>query len=307
MLFLKKIIIAATLFVIVLSSAMVFARITHTLLVFDVHNSQEMPERFRSTNDALSTKNLNLAGLQELRAAGSAQFSEMGLQSALNRIPSRSVIIVDLRRESHGYLNGDAVSWYGPQNAANLHKTSGEIAKSEARLLGRLQQSKVRSVAEIIKKTKDAFIKKVNRKLVVVRSVMSEKQLAESLGMSYQRFYVDDHHAPRDEDVNRYVAFLKTLPPETWLYFHCRGGRGRTSAFMAMYDMIKNAKILTFDEIVDRQTALGGTNLSELPPADSYKYQFAYDRLSFLKHFYQYARSNNDDFATSWTEWKASR
>lgn len=305
--FIKKLIVAATLFVVILSSAMVFAKITRTLLVFDAHNESELPGRFRTTNDLLSTKDLNLTGLRHLHLAGSKQFSQLGLQAVLSRIPSKAVVVVDLRRESHGFLNGDAVSWYGPQNAANAKKTAEEVAKHEATLLDSLKHSDSRTVAEILKKTKDAFIKKVERKSVAVKKVMSEEELVTSLDMDYQRFYVDDHHAPRNGDVNRFVEFAKNLPSETWLYFHCRGGRGRTSTFMTMYDMMKNAKRLSFEEIVQRQTALGGSRLAELPPVDSYKYEFANDRLQFLKQFYQYAKNNQDGFATKWSDWKAKR
>ncbi len=87
----------------------------------------------------------------------------------------------------------------------------------------------------------------------------------------YQRFYIEDFHGPDQASVVKFVNFAKTIPDNTWLYFHCRAGRGRTTTFMSMYDMMKNAKQVTFDEIMDRQLALGGADLRDLPEGN-FKY-----------------------------------
>jgi hypothetical protein len=72
---------------------------------------------------------------------------------------------------------------------------------------------------------------------------------------------------------------------------------------MAMYDMMKNAKYVTFDDIITRQHALGGSDLNEMPQKDHFKYKYATDRLRFLKNFYEYAKSNNDNYSTTWMQW----
>ena len=133
---------------------------------------------------------------------------------------------------------------------------------------------------------------------------MSEQQFASDLHLKYKRFYVEDFHAPEEVDVVRFVNFAKHLQEDTWLYFHCRAGRGRTTTFMAMYDMMKNAKHVSFNDIVDRQYALGGTDLRELPDEDNFKYGYASHRLSFIKNFYEYVKENNDDYSTTWLQWK---
>ena len=303
--FLKRVALLVTLFLIMAASALVYAKITHTLLVFDSGNQAQLPERFRTSNDALPDNiKLSKEGLATLHIAGSRQFSEKSLIAALNKIPARDVVVVDLRRESHGLLNGHAVSWYGPQNAANEDKTETQIHAGELRLLARLQKSHYRWVYQIIEKTKDDYVDKTKRDFVLVDKVRGEQALVVANKLGYERFYVEDFHAPDDASVDRFVGFAKTVPATTWLYFHCRAGRGRTTTFMAMYDMFKNAKTLSFDEIIKRQAALGGTNLDQLPDKGSFKYRFAEDRLAFLRGFYQYIKENNDDYSTRWTEWR---
>lgn len=303
--FLKKSALLLVLGLIMLSSAMVYARITHTLLVIDMQNSADLPAKFRSSADNISnSSNINTLGLDQLHVVGSHQFSKNSFVTALSRIPSKSVVVVDLRRESHGMLNDDAVSWYGPQDAANLNKTIPQIIASEQRLLNRLSKSSYRWVYDIVTKTDDGYVDQVTRNLTQVQGVQSEQQFVEQNHVGYQRFYVEDFHAPSDAEVNRFVNFAKSLPADTWLYFHCRGGEGRTTTFMTMMDMMKNAKQVSYDDIMARQLALGGSDLRDLPDNGSFKYPFAVERLSFLRQFYDYAKSNNDNFATSYSAWK---
>jgi hypothetical protein len=217
----KKITLTITLFMIMLSSALVFAKITHTLLVVDMPKNSGLPENFRTTADPLPADvRVSTDGLSNLHAAGSQQFSTDGLEKALEKIPSKAIVIVDLRRESHGQLNGNAVSWYGPQNAANENKTPEQISVSETRLLSRLKKMRYKWLYQIVEKTDDDFIEKTHRDFVRVGTVKSEQQLASAYHLDYKRFYVKDFHAPEDADVVRFVSFAKSLPENTWLYFH---------------------------------------------------------------------------------------
>lgn len=302
----KKITLTLTLIMIMLASALVFAKITHTLLVVDNANQTALPGNFRTTADALPG-NINNDGLAALHVAGSQQFTTQGLSAAIAKIPAKSIIIVDLRRESHGQLNGNAISWYGPQNAANAAKSPDQIRLSELRLLNRLKKSPFRWTYEITEKTNDDFIETTRRDFVRVESVKSEQQLAASHHLGYKRFYVEDFHAPDAGEVVRFVNFAKKLPDDTWLYFHCRAGKGRTTTFMTMVDMMKNARHVSFEDIINRQAALGGSNLLDLPAETNFKFKYASHRLNFLKNFYEYAKTNTDDFSTTWIQWKNNK
>jgi hypothetical protein len=270
-------------------------------LVLDALNKPTLPKSFRTTSGYLPPQ-VSTTGLNELHAIGSAQFSAKELQTVLTHVQN-SFIIVDLRQESHGFLNGNAISWYNEDDSANQYKTSGQIEQIQAQLLANLALQSIASVRII--KTKNKAVKATHRDVLTlpVKHVYSEANLAKQLHVGYKRFYITDHHVPDDQEVDRFVQWVQTLPPNTWLYFHCRGGKGRTTTFMVMYDMMKNAKKLSFATIIQRQADLGGINILQLPSPTSPKYAIYLARLTFLQHFYNYCAANTDHFQTKWSHW----
>ena len=64
---------------------------------------------------------------------------------------------------------------------------------------------------------------------------------------------------------------------------------------MAMYDMMKNASSVPFENIINRQEYLGGENLLEPNSQDK--------RSIFLKNFYEYSKESNGNFSLSWSQW----
>ncbi len=134
-----------------------------------------------------------------------------------------------------------------------------------------------------------------------IETVQTEEQLAKSLGIGYVRFAVPDHKPPQDVQADSYIQFVKTLPNGTWLHFLCRSGIGRTTTFMAMYDMMKNAKTVNFNDMMKRQQLIGGANL--LGGQDASSASDAKARSTFLKDFYNYCGENNNNFNTTWTQW----
>lgn len=285
------------------ASALIWARHLQPLLVLDMEDLNGLPRHFR-TSDHPVNPSVNQSGLADLHIAGGGQFSRQGLQKVLERLPVRDPVIIDLRQESHGFVSGQPVSWYGQANSANAGRSDDQIEARQAGLLRRLSRhQKVKAYTDLIK-TPDYKIAKARPELLPVRAAQSEAELAASLSLRYQRFYVQDYQAPNAVQVDRFISFVRQLPAGTWLYFHCRAGVGRSTTFMAMYDMIRNARHVSFEDILVRQKALGGKDLAKLPARDSYKYKSAVARLEFLRQFYQYAQENRDDFKTVWTTWR---
>lgn len=131
----------------------------------------------------------------------------------------------------------------------------------------------------------------------------SEQELVNQMNLKYKRIYVQDHHIPSEKEVDRFLEIARNLPENRWIYFHCRAGEARTSTFMIMYDIYRNAKQVSLSDIFVRQTLLGGKNFSQLPEQDSPKFKLAVERLQFIKRFYEYAHNNTDNYATSWSDW----
>jgi hypothetical protein len=253
-------------------------------LVLDARNAPHLPRNFRVA--------------PELHIAGGAQYSEMGLQQIIERLQVGNLMVIDLRQESHGFLNGNAISWYGPQDAANAGKSAQVIEADQQKLLMALSEQKNVNVGHVLKKAMTGGIEKTQAIVFSVQRVMSEAELADKFHLKYQRLYVQDFHAPTIAEVNRFIKLVRDLPPTQWIYFHCHAGVGRTTTFMVMFDMMRNAKHESFNAILARQKTLGGKDLTLLPTKTSFKYAAADQRLIFLRNFYEYARSNDDNFKT---------
>lgn len=249
------------------------------------------PKKYRNTFEYRPHSSMETTGLSSLTNSGSGQPSEEGFQIILDMTPATQIVVVDLRRESHGFVNGKPVVWVQNSfNEANRYKTQDEIETEEENLLqSTLKNGKIHLYSE--KGEKDW----------VVESVHTEKQLVESLGYQYKRIPVLDHFPPSNESVQEFVEYVNSLEPGTWLHFHCRGGSGRTTTFMAMYDMMQNAQKVSFDDIIKRQELIGGKDLTKIIE-DSYKQPMAIERLEFLKAFYKYCQEV-PDLDTPWTAW----
>lgn len=272
---------------ILIASPLVFA----TELVLDSRNVAGLPKNFRKSTQTLPS-DINSTGLSNLHIAGGAQFSKLSLQSLLQQLPAKKLTIIDLRQESHGFLNGNAISWYARGNSANAGLSSQQIEAIQSRLLRELEEENLVKVGVILSKAPNERIDKKKGVEFAVYGVSSEAELAEKSGLNYERLYVEDFHAPTTKQVDRFIQIVRELSPDHWIYFHCRAGIGRTTTFMAMYDMLKNAKQVPFDDILARQVALGGKDLAE-----------STERLKFLKRFYEYAKENKDNFDTSFAAW----
>jgi hypothetical protein len=277
------------------------------LLVLDAKPaSQKEPYFFRTSKDPIKEApgaTPSRGGLDTLNASGSASFSEESLQKMLKKIPAKKITVVDLRQESHGFLNGLAIEWWESRNAANRGKSLDQIIKDETDRLAALKQDNKATIERLeIDDQKKTFDKKEPIKLPV-QSVKSEQEVCKAYDLGYVRIPVIDRERPDDAQVDRFVAFVRELPDGQWLHFHCKAGHGRTTMFLAMYDMMRHAKKVSLDDIIKRQFLIGGIDLAADPDKDSWRYALAVERRKFLGKFYQYCKENNDGFKQSWTQW----
>lgn len=259
-------------------------------LIFDINNPSILPKHFRSLK-----ANLNIAG--------GSQFTAEQLKGIVN-VLEKPLIIVDLRQESHGFVNGAPISWYSDKDWGNVHLNDSQVFLEEKKRLASLSGTVM--INKVLRKDDTdtiIFSKKIPMK---IKEVSSEQELVEKAGLQYQRFFITDHRAPNVLEVNRFVNFVKALPPHVHLYFHCHAGIGRTSTFMVMYDILRNAKENSLNDILKRQYLSGGKDLREMADPHSYKYIYHLQRYRFIQAFYEYARANDDHFVTSWSEWEKS-
>jgi len=217
----------------------------------DLKLANDVPRNFRTTNDRPndgSTEITATTGLSDLRASGSGEFSLKGLKALLARTHG-PVTVFDLRQETHLFLNDLPVSWYASHDWANVGRTQADIEKHEAE---QVESLKPGSDIEVRpgQPVKHGDSNSVTPQRVTVERASTEHDVVESAGAHYVRVAVTDHAPPLDSAVDEFVVAVRGLPQDAWAHFHCEAGLGRTTTFMALYDMLRNANRVSLDDIV---------------------------------------------------------
>jgi hypothetical protein len=272
-----------------------------TILKVDRDDILQLPKDFRIANDAfkqLSTdfKVPSRFGMETLNLSGSSYYSQLEFAKMLTKLPQDRLVILDLRLEPHGYLDGMGVSWYSAYKRANWGKSSAELEIIERNLLdstlaGSVEVARLDSEKSVASKTE-----------LNVTHALTEGDLAALFGVKYFRIHVADYTKPTDENVDQFLNFYQKLPKDAWLHLHCEAGEGRTTVFMAMVDMLHNAKDVSYDDIMSRQWLIGGQDIRKSTSKDPLKKVGYADRAAFTKHFYDYVTQRPSDSMT-WTEW----
>ena len=242
-------------------------------------------------------------GLDDLRISGSGQFSARqfdALVQALRKKTKGPIYDVDLRQESHGFFNGTAVSWYGRHDWGNIGKSPTAVLADEQQ---RLQAALGKDVIVYDQGKGDLPI---HPRVIAVRRVQTEQELADSKGIHYVRLANTDHLWPTPGEIDAFLAFVRTLPDDAWLHFHCEAGAGRTTAYMVMYDMIKNPG-LPYKDIVYRQYEIGGNYTPHdvaHPKRSDWKGPYYHEKHEMVSLFYQYVQDQvRQGGSQSWSQW----
>lgn len=237
-----------------------------------------------------------------MHISGSAQPNVQDLnfiiKEANKYVNKNNIFIVDLRKEPHAILNQKAVSWYGFRNQITNHL--------EPQLIKHLQKLKKTKVYLGIHKLEEGYFIPTTYLQVPIQHISTEEQTVLKIQANYFRLLVVDHYAPDPQQVDFFIEFVKHLPKEHWLHFHCRGGKGRTTTFMVLYDIIQHAHRLSLDTILDRQLKLGGSQLSKYKfttPSKQWKSSAAKNRYIFIKQFYNYVLDIKGYQSTQWSKW----
>lgn len=277
-------------------------------IVQDTINANENVLRLRDAQMIKELYHGNIAGVEQLPLSGSAEPSEGGWQQVIDYIKNRAdrspqdVLVLDLRQENHGYLNGNAITLCDLYNWLNLGQTAAETMLTEVSWLMTL--SKLANIDNVL--TSLQFSKKEYHlgTSIAVEKLATEKEIVSGLGLSYYRIAVTDHRGPTDEAVDSFVTLVDNLPSSTWIHVHCRAGKGRTATFLALYDMLKNADKASFNDIVERQAAIPPYyDLTQIVRAEPELTAFYQERLDFLNHFYNYAQQRLAGTQQTWSQW----
>jgi len=279
------------------------AQTDKTVLIINAENKAGLPRDYRST--AKHGKLSSAVGLEKLRSSASGQFSARQLDTILTQTGGSPLIALDLRQESHGFVDGTAVSWFAPRNNGNLGKTPAQIRQDETDLLAGLAQQQKVTVQKITDKSSDARIEGTEPVSLPARDVQSEEQLVTAKGATYLRVPNTDYVSFTDANIDQLVTFWQNRPPDSWLHLHCNAGAGRTTTALALFDMLENATVVKFRDILDRQEQLGGADLLSIRSKPQWRYDAQTERAEFIRRFYQYAREHPRGEGETWSSWAA--
>ncbi|VVC77231.1 Effector protein hopD2 [Aquicella siphonis] len=280
----------------------------HPCIVQDTDKSTSDVKHWRTVKMIRDAYKGNTSGLKHAWVSASGAPSAKGFKKIASNIEKetggkyKKMIDLDLREEDHAYLNNNAITLTDEHNWINLGNSYQQsIAAEQGWLQSLAGRSVINNVLSIDQFDEHKFSQGVN---VKVDTLESEKSVAEKAGFEYIRLTVTDHMAPRDEDVDRFVSLVKSLPDNVWLHMHCRGGNGRATTFMAMYDMLKNADKISFNEIIKRQASVSPYyDLTDIERKHPDMQQYYKARLDFLMHFYQYASTSLRGYSGAWSTW----
>ena len=274
-----------------------FDRIAETSAMPNEYRAASEGKFKRTENDAYPSK----VGLDNLRISGSSFFAKNEFTALLKKIPAdvKDIVVLDLRNESHGYINDHAVSWYSRYKTFNKGLTADQVDTREKALLSAARQAGKVDIAVQAKNKGVVFTAPIE-----VQSVMTEREFVASMGASYFRIPIMDYSAPTRENIDRFVEFYKSLPETAWIHAHCEAGVGRTTISLSMVDMIKNANRLSYDEIMTRQVLMGGQDVrkSAEKTSDAYKKANYPKRAEFTRRFYQYVKAH-PQLDITWSRW----
>lgn len=275
----------------------------------DEEDKAALPKNFRMSTDGLNPERAGqmvTKGLEALRISGSAQMSAGELQVLAAQLLSAAggapVYLVDLRQETHGFADGQAISFYGKRNWGNIGKHTKDIIAEEAETFQNMQGENI----DIFTLDADKNPQQPPAFAFQAEQTMTEAQAAASVGLNYFRLTSTDHIWTDDESIDRFIAFYKSLPENAWLHFHCEAGHGRTTTYMILYDILKNAGQVSLEDIAARQYLLGGTDvLQQYTSAGrkiNWRLVFETERADKIRLFYQYVKEN-PQLNTRWSDW----
>jgi hypothetical protein len=281
------------------------------VLIWDVDPklAKSLPRNFRTTDDPIKANKGQVpsdTGLADLHASGSGEFTADGLKLLLARTRG-PVTVFDLRQETHIFVNGLPVSWFATNDWANVGRSQGAIEADEnARVESLKPGSKI--VVRPGAAVKKPGVAPSTPQNVTVKHASTERELVEANHAASVRVTVTDHCRPLDDEVDRFVLAVRALPENGWAHFHCEAGRGRTTTFIVLYDMLRNAVRVPLEDIVRRQQLIG-YDYDVLRPARPGDWRGPYtdDRIAFVRAFYNYAHANPNGLPQLWSEWLKSK
>ncbi|WP_202799914.1 type III secretion system effector XopH [Xanthomonas phaseoli] len=274
---------------------------SHPVLAYD--RDLESFDNFRSSDEFDLPEGSNPTGWKDLHVSGSGSIASIGQITRLRPSKEHPVVVLDAREESHAIVGGYPGTWRTPNNWGNAGKSRAEALADEHQ---RIQALKAQETVQIFHR-KDVKNEVRNPRGATLSKppIFSEEELVRAAGAKYVRLTVTDHLSPRADDIDAFIHMEREMAPHERLHVHCGMGLGRTTIFIVMHDILRNAATLSFEDIIHRQRALNpGRSLDyNKDVSDKGRSEFRNERSEFLPLFYEYAKQNPKGQPLLWSEW----
>ena len=279
---------------------------------FERRDREGLPDSFRTCRDEFKRRSdvpgydpdfvPTRKGLDDLKVSASSDFSAGELDAVIaeiRKVHDGPITVVDLRKETHGLLNGNHVSRFGKQNWDNIGLGREEIIAAEEAMI----HATVGTQVEVGSTRPGGRTNTLD-----VTSAQTEAELCASRGIGYFRLTVLDHCFSDPESIDEFIAFVRNLPEDTWLHVHCQGGVGRTNMYLVFYDFLRNPDVPEKD-VVYRHFNQGGNFMyykGDKPNEEAYKVPLAQEKAEMIPLVYKYIQEQQPKgFKLTWTQWKA--
>lgn len=257
--------------------------------------SRDKTRNFGSSADSFQEKRLkkeccqkvNRTGLDSLNTYGSGfiNFGDFGDNIKYNY---KNLYVISLMPTDIYYYKGRCLRWYG------LNYTPNTLGKNNKEKKWRGLNKQIVRLVYGPPPTHDVTQLDTEEKLVQALGVTYVSPLKGNMNWLLNQSYIDD-----------LVAFFEKLPPNARLYFHCIHGRGRTTTFLAFYDIFKNGKNVSLEDITNRHHCLGRENLLDTVvwKAGNWTEEALKTRRDLVTNFYNYMTSGTGYPHKTWVQW----
>jgi len=308
-----------------LANAELYKAYTYRVEHYD--SAVKVPDNLRSTDDPFNEEyrpnqfgddkgyTPSRKGMENLHFSGSTSFSYKQLDALTDWLKEKAggkkIYILDLRNEYNVFINGHLVNYYGYNNWANIGRKRDDIIAGEKAFAENLVGQHI-PIGTISGSTKYLI---VDTTWVDVTECLTEEQAIKKMAaeknvdMEPYRITPLDHCFPVDQVIDDFLAFYRQLPEDAWVHMHCYAGRGRTTLFMAFFDMLRNPDVPLRD-IINRQLLIGGVNLRYVYKDGDKLWRVPLfteiDCMTELMKLYVDENVSNG-YTRSWTEWKNTK
>lgn len=248
-----------------------------------------VPHR-RSKNQCCS--NINREGLDRLNAYGSGLINFRDFKARFEDKPEK-VHVINLYPDEVYYYKDRPLKWYG---LGFTKETLGNDAYK--------------------RKPFNGFFKPILRFLYGdpavhdLSNLQTEEQIIQEMGHTYFMPLKNNREwLFHQEFMDDLIRHFESLPQDAVVYFHCFHGKGRTTTFMILYDIYRNYKKVSLQDIVNRHFCLGREDVfnTVVYAKGTWPKEALNARKNLVERFYTYMHDPLGYGRQTWTQWRKSK